>query len=182
MSVKLLAKLREFKTGMDLEKFMTDEFRQNMRSIDIFIESITKRFYDPTLVYGFINKIIENGSDYFPINDLNSLIREGSVKENFFYPNSKGRYWIEANASVKNSGVATGSAQVDAIYSDTKLISSIPGSQIYYSIALSAVVNFPSSIGFFADLSPSVGIGFKGASSALNLTISNLKFKIIKVG
>lgn len=176
---KIMNKLREFRQGMDLEKFMSGEFRQNMQSIQNFLDGSAKLIYDPIMILGNFTQTVTNATAFFNIST--SLIRSGMVKDHFYYPAQAGTYWVEANAAFSNSGTANGTASLQVVSSDTQAAYSA-GAQSNYSISGGVVNNYPTSLGFFADLSPNIGLGFIGASSNSSLIISNLNFKITKVG
>ncbi len=175
----LLSKLREFEKDLDPEKYMTGEYRQNLRSIELFLKKVSNLIYDPIVVLGNPVQSISNGSSMFNLDS--SLVRSGRVESGYYYPSEAGRYFIEFSAYFQNSGAANGSSSVAAFNKDTKAAYS-GQSQVNYSIAGGVINSFPHKIGFFADLYPNIGVGFKGVSSNASLTISNLNFKITKVG
>ncbi len=178
--MRLLAKLREFRKGMNIEGYLVNEMRQNLRSIDLFMQDQTL-FETRDVLFANPDEEANNSTVTFSLDD--AVIKSGVVNDNFYYPPS-GKYFVDFHAQFINNrvnNVPLGTMNVFAVSSATNdLFSSKAISS--YTIQNNVVINNPGRVAFFADLSPNIGIGFRGASLNLGLVIQNFNLKITKVG
>lgn len=177
--MNFLAKLREFKSGMSVDGYLNTEMRQNFRAISSFFNDISQRFYDPVVVYANPVQGFSNSSGFFDISG--GIVRDGSVIDSYYYPKASGRYFIEFSGAFQNVAVANGSMSIQAVTNSTGDLIDPQGLTDYF-VSGGVVVSNPSHIGFFADLSPRIGVGFKGVSTVSGLNLSNFNLKITKVG
>ncbi len=179
-----MIKLREFRKNLDPVEYLQTEHRQNLKdlnkiltSFDFFVRYFTN-FNNTVTIYGASPTVMENTAvpNYFDITD--SLVVNGKIRSNVYYPQYKGRYWIEYGCRFTNDVPNAGNAEVFPV---DQL-----GKQLSGSTTLiwngSTPTKAQTSGAFFADLSPELGVAFNGVSSAIGHKIQNLFFKITKVG
>lgn len=160
---------------MNVEQYLMTEFRQNLQAISSFMGQ--EVFYDPVHIYANPIQSFANTSQFINIGE--GIVRSGSVVDNFYYPNAPGRFWVEFSSGF--SGSADGSALMSAVSSVDQAAFNV-NSQTGLTITGGVTTARPHAVGFFADLSPNIGLGLLGVSSVAGLTISNINLKITKVG
>lgn len=181
--MKFLAKFREFRKGMDPVDYLETEMRQNFRALDTIFSELTtianSYLNNQTVLFANPEQGITNTTSFWSLTE--SLVKNGKVIDDYYYPQVSGRFFIEFSAEFQNIAVANGSMSVFAQFSNPSFI--ITGNALtFYSVTGGVVNTFPTRVGFFADLSPGLGIGFKGSSSTTGLNLSNFTLKITKVG
>lgn len=104
LKIDQLAKLRQFTPGMDVEKFLSSEFRQIVRAIEqsgidlddyLTAEQVQNAISSPST--GKSDLYATNGSSFavgvVPL--LNRVLNSGEIVSNRFYPSSAGKYWVD---------------------------------------------------------------------------------------
>lgn len=186
-----LSKLRQFSQGMDVEKYLTGEFRQILRSLE-------DGGVDLTDIQNSINSVASKSAGFYAVNvntisstqnipftsyfDVDS---SGAVTTlgagNLWTPNKNGKYWFEASAQFNEllAGSGTQTATLSAYLQDGTLVASTVA-----SYQMSGVYYFggkkPGICAGIADLTTTNGLYFK--ITLANHTVQNLSFKIIRIG
>lgn len=89
LKINKLAKLRQFSPGMDVEKFLSGEFRQFVRAIEeagIDLSGFSRCDFLATKVDSFSIGIVAF-DDY--------VLNYGSISSNSFKPETDGTYWVD---------------------------------------------------------------------------------------
>lgn len=119
---KMLAALREYRKGMDVEEFMSTEFKQVIRALqNMFVE--TGGGFDFT---GIRTPVFKVGVVY--ISDF--VIRVGTFKSNIFRPESSGRYWVQFGMEMTPVAAGTVLNSLIAKYEDGTVVHTLPASVI----------------------------------------------------
>lgn len=174
----MLSKLRQYNKDQNLADYLFKEMRQNWRDLELFMkDTLLELSFKTVLFVNNNSESVENNTKTLSL--ANNVMRSGKITENVYYP-LKGRYFVEMFGLYTNTranNVPLGFIRLIATNSD-----GVQQSIVSYEIENNLVESTPGPVGFFCDLSPSLGLSFKGVSNSSGLTLSNITIKITKVG
>jgi len=189
-NLKRLVKLRQYRDGMDIGKYLTTELRQNW----LAIEDALRRAGIIQTTNQIITQSVSNGLTVFssssssgfiagviPISSYDSVVVDGGVlSANVYYPKVSGRYFVQwgyvyetdftptaklANVLLKNSLAVTIASLIS--YDQTQ-------AGINHKIVLNPFK------GVVVDLSPTIGIYFDSTIDP-GITCSGFSCSVIKI-
>lgn len=159
-----LAKLRQFKKGMDIEDFLEGQFRQVVRALESNYVDVTDNFN----IYGFY------GYKTTSVTTTQTLVFEeflvnpdfGGIFSNTTFKNKKsGKYWIDASWYSASTGAGP-SLKVE--------LKNIAG-----TVLATRTVLGTQNIQFFTTLPENDGLYFD--LTITNVTVDNFSLKITKI-
>lgn len=174
---KELAKLREFKSGSDVDKYLSTEFKQVLRALQNQYIDIDDGDILPDLsrIGSDLYAINQVGSDPGIVNISNRVLKHGKVTSNVFFPKDSGKFWVEFGISVIPSAPGSFSSSITAKYSDGTTALKLP-----HSINISNGTRFYPSGRTFMDLTPIKGVYFETEGDA-SLVFTNFYCEIKKI-
>jgi hypothetical protein len=182
--IKRLAKLRQFTQGMDVEKFLVSEFRQNMLAIEATINgrvATTSATDEPLINNGYTifwaSEQTSTLSGVVSLSDSVIATSAGSVVSNVFYPSMTGTYFVKFGFSSNLVTNLTNSATLSCFFSDNSLAGI---ARMEFCANFSSPIGESSAVnGIFMDLSGVLGVYFSVSSS--NITSNRFFCEISKV-
>lgn len=177
-----MIKLREYRNNLKPDEYLNTEFKQNIRDLNKFISlvgsltSYYQNFNNQVFIYGKSSTVVENETKNFDLSQ--SVLPYGRIENGFYYPELKGKYFIEYGAGFTNTLLTAATAIVTVV---NQLGQQIPNNTAIIYSGLTPTDVEPAAA-FFADLTADTGVGFSGVSTAAGHKIQNLYFKITKVG
>lgn len=172
---KELAKLREFRSGMDVEKYLSGEFKQVLRALQNQFVDVP----DGDDIYsmsGIISNLYAINTSSFSagvVSLSNRVLNSGTVTSNVFYPPVNGKYWIEFGTNVIPTVAGSFVGNLILKYSDGTTVVTYPGS-------VNLTRAYPSGR-IFVDLTISRGVYFETTGDA-SLIFANFYCEIKKIG
>lgn len=191
--LKRLAKLRQYREGMDIGKYLTTELRQNWLAIEDALRRAgiiepTPPQPPPPVDTTTIGKVVFSASvqgafsaGVIPLTSSNSVISDGgNIISNNYYPIVAGKYLINfGHTWTCPINVATYSSSVTAFLSGGGALGSSSGSIVGLFNVASSITNHPKN-SIIADLSPTSGINFSMSQSS-GASSSNFNCYIVKI-
>ena len=110
---KALAKLREFRKGMDVESYLQDEFRQFLRALENLYVNVPEADLSADL-YGVHVPSFSIGV----VSIAPSVLKSGSLTNNRFFPAKIGKYWVDFGMQMTSGIAGTVTNNLVAKYSD----------------------------------------------------------------
>lgn len=180
--IRRLAKLRQFRSGMDIEGYLTGELRQNWLAIEQAFRRVgVETSDDEVATVGtvvLLSSVPTISSGTILITESNSVLNSGTITSSVFYPDDEARYAIKwgFTGNVQNNA-STSSATVSCLNGLTSL--GTAAVSLATSVASVPMVAGNSNMVFY-NLGPNSGVSF---SLALVNIASASRFwcEIIKV-
>ncbi|KHD88833.1 MAG: hypothetical protein OM95_06875 [Bdellovibrio sp. ArHS] len=168
---KQLAKLREFRKGMDVEDFLQNEFKQILRALQNQFVSVDESPGESTMVMlGSADLYAQNVPSFGvgTVSLTDRVLKSGSVTSNVFYPSSSGKFWIEygcefapgTSGTVTNNLIAKNSSGT-AVHTLQKRVDTTIGGPKY--VTGKFLMNLTTTLGVYFDFtgdSNTVGSNF----------------------
>lgn len=181
--MKKLAKLRQFRSGMDAISYLETELRQNWLAIEQTFKSLGAQISSTdstveeeesaevgTIFYATRQATIPAGV----INISSNVIVEGTVLTNVFRPLEDGQFFIEISAQCQTTAATVGNYTITAFDTNSVSLGTING-----GTPTTQVLTGPTN-GFFANLGPGLGVFFQSAQAG-TITVRNFYCKITRV-
>jgi hypothetical protein len=185
LKIDQLAKLRQFTKGMNVEEFLSDQFRQIIRALEqAYVDQDEVSVVNNTITNDklvFLASVQGGLSGTIPLtlNTYSYVFDGGSVTSNTFYPSVSGTYYIEWGCSTNgDTDIGTKSANIKAFTSGGTLIASADAIHIA-SLNHGPYNTWDPSNGVFYTLGPTTGIYF--TSTVSNMVAEKFFCKIFKV-
>lgn len=192
---KQLAKLREFRKGMDIEEYLLTEYRQLLRAlqnqyveVDDSVEAgdiVVNR--GASILWGSNQAALSNG--VIPIVNGGNVTFDatlGSISANIFFPAVQGMYFIKFgfrhSSAFTVSGGNPNTTTITALDSTNASIGTADGYDYPpFSDATKLGVSYPKN-GLFYELGPSLGLYFNvSRSGAGSPTLTKFYCELTKV-
>jgi len=172
--IKRLAKLRQFRAGMNVEDYLVGELRQNWLAIEQTLKSLGAQISSdtseaesevislPGSVVFMANRTASFGAGNITL--ANAYAITGTTNSVTFYPAESGTYYINFGVRIQHS--------IGITHSYTITANSVSGGAIG-TIASSeggGIGIYGPTNGVFANLSPTNGLYFTAATSGTTLT------------
>lgn len=190
---KQLAKLREFRKGMDIEEYLLTEYRQLLRALqNQYVEVDSTESGDvvvnrgASILWGSNQSAISDG--VIPLVNGGNVFFDsslGQITTNVFYPAVDGKYFIKFGyrheSNLTGGTGASNSTSIEVFDSSSTSIGLIDCRHITPSASASLDIRGASG-GLFVDLSPSLGFYFNVARSGTGSpTVSKFYCELTKV-
>ena len=181
-----LAKLRQFIKGMDVEEHLSTEMRQNLTTLERFInknqvssseqseDGDSATTFNPELLFSAIagGQFTKDSPVVASVSNR-SMVR-GIYSGGVYFPQESGKYLVEFGCRFYASSPGTSTQYLRAYYSGA-----VVADTISKSVDDNTTPKYCNSV-FYADLSPSKGIYFVSSGGATAIS-SNFFCKITRV-
>jgi hypothetical protein len=167
LKIDQLAKLRQFKPGMDPSAFLSTEFRQIVRALEqAYIETDGEPPFTidqgTTVLWAHQEAALSDG--LVSLSTISAIPNEsGQITTNVFFPAEEGRYFIRfgyKHASTVSTATPVPFTKIECFTSDlTLLCDAFFAAVVVAPSTASSAHAYPENC-VFADLSPTVGVFF----------------------
>lgn len=170
-----LAKLRTFQPGMNVEKFLSEEWRQVVKALE---QSFVNSQSSPVFVASYDAAVV----GVVPLQaNINAFTLDGGSVKNFgFYPESSGKYLIDVSMTVVTAtGLNDHYVDINVYNFNNDLLGNATGQKS----GVAGQFKFAVQNAFVTDLTPEYGVYFKltQTNSAAPCDTKKFNCKIYKI-
>jgi len=171
VKIDALSKLRQFTKGMDVEDFLSTEYRQVQKALEKSYTKSSSEVVFMSYLSGTLSGAVSLATNH---------LAEGEVKSNFYFPAKAGQFWVEYNYSWSPEFNVVGSYSSTLVATDSNGAAfSQNSAHTYTGLGIARIDKVGTTNAFLTSLSERNGISFSAAP--VQASLSNFNCKIFRI-